>query len=144
MKQESYLVEGPLEPVFIQKSLSELQSLENAGANAFFLGRVRADVSGESKTISIEYSAYADMVEKAALEIRNSLFNKYDDLISIGIWHSTGVVSVGEVSLLVLIASGHRKQAFAALEECVELIKEKLPVWKKENFSDGSHHWTNS
>jgi molybdopterin synthase catalytic subunit len=105
---------------------------------------VRADISGEGRTGSIEYSAYNEMVEKAVAEIQRSLFNKYDDLISIGIWHSTGLVRVGEVSLLVLVSSGHRKHAFAALEECVELIKEKLPVWKKENFSDGSHNWTNS
>ena len=84
------------------------------------------------------------MVEKAASEIRRELFNKFDDLVSLEIWHSTGLISVGEISLLVIVSSGHRKQAFRALEECVELIKKKLPVWKKEIYSDGSHSWTNS
>ena len=81
------------------------------------------------------------MIGKVVKEIKDALFAKYDDLICMHIYHSTGLVKIGEISLFVLVSSGHRKQSFAALEECVELIKEKLPVWKKEIFNDGTHHW---
>jgi molybdopterin synthase catalytic subunit len=47
----------------------------------------------------------------------------------------------GEVSLLVLVSAGHRQQAMTACSKTVELIKEKLPVWKKEIFEDNTHEW---
>ena len=81
------------------------------------------------------------MVAKAVEEIREDLFSRFNDLICLHIWHSVGLVKAGEISLLVLVSSGHRKQAFAALEDCVEQIKEKLPVWKKEILEDGGHVW---
>ena len=58
---------------------------------------------------------------------------------SIEIIHSTGIVNAGEISLLVLVSAGHRQQAMQACSKAVELIKERLPVWKKEIYDDDSH-----
>lgn len=141
MTNNKHLVTGPISPDFISAEIASFQSGGSAGAQSIFLGRVRADNTGSAQTTGIEYSAYEEMAAKVISDIRTELFNRFDDLISMEIWHSTGMVSVGEISLFVLVSSGHRKQAFAATEACVELIKEKLPVWKKEIFSDGSHEW---
>ena len=116
-------------------------SKTNIGAHSAFLGQVRDDIV-DGKTVSgIEYSAYEEMVAKTIQKIKDSLFEKYDDLICLHIFHSVGLVKVGENSLFVLVSSGHRKQAFKAIEDCVEQIKEKLPVWKKEQYDDLSHQW---
>lgn len=136
-----YLIEGPIKPGFISEKITEHQDKTSIGAHAFFLGQVRADKVGENETLGIEYSAYEDMVEKVVKEIKDILFSRFNDLICIHIWHSMGLVKAGEISLFVLVSSGHRKQAFDAVEECVEQIKEKLPVWKKELLDDGGHLW---
>jgi len=54
--------------------------------------------------------------------------------------HRTGTVGVGEVSVLVAVASPHRDAAFLAARELIDRLKERVPVWKKECYGDG-HHW---
>ncbi len=141
MAPNSYLIEGPVPATW----LSDLTTVERektaAGALAFFLGKVRDDIVDGKTVTGIEYSAYREMVEPVIESIKAELFNKYSELTQVDIVHSTGLVKCGENSLAVMVSSGHRKQAFSALAECVELIKEKLPVWKKELFSDGTTRW---
>lgn len=141
MNKSKHLISGPIKPEFVAEKLSEHKSKDQIGAHAIFLGQIRADQNDSLVTRGIEYSAYEEMVAKVVSEIKDDLFSRFDDLICLHIWHSTGLVNVGEASLLVLISSAHRKQSFAALEDCVEQIKSKLPVWKKEIFNDGTHLW---
>lgn len=141
MTTSKYLMEGPIPPNWVSEEISGHQKKTRAGAHAIFLGQVRAD-SPEGKTVTgIEYSAYDAMIDPVVREIKDELFACYSDLICLHVRHSTGLVRCGEISLVVMVSSGHRKQSFAALERCVELIKEKLPVWKKELFSDGTSRW---
>ena len=141
METKKHLIDGPISSIFISQQIESHTSKTNIGAHATFLGQVRADLVSTKTVTGIEYSAYEEMVAKTIKEIKNSLFERYDDLICIHIYHSTGLVMVGEKSLFVMVSSGHRKQAFQAIEDCVEQIKEKLPVWKKEIFQDGTHKW---
>jgi molybdopterin synthase catalytic subunit len=111
------------------------------GAHSIFLGQVRPDLINNKIVKEVEYSAYTPMAEEVMKNIFDLINQKYNDLKLIKIIHSVGIVKSGEISLLVFIGCGHRKQAFSAIQETVELIKEKLPVWKKEIFEDGSHNW---
>jgi molybdopterin synthase catalytic subunit len=113
----------------------------DVGAHSIFLGQVRPDLVDNKIVKVIEYSAYTPMAVEVMKNIVDLIKLKYDDLKIIKIIHSVGKVKSGEISLLVFIGCGHRKQAFNAIQETVELIKEKLPVWKKEIFEDGSHNW---
>jgi molybdopterin synthase catalytic subunit len=54
--------------------------------------------------------------------------------------HRTGVVGVGEPSVVIAVASPHRDGAFRAARFLIDTLKERLPVWKKEVYRDG-HHW---
>jgi len=141
MEKGKHLIEGPIKSEFISQKIALHRNKHSIGAHAFFLGQVRADKKDGRETLGIEYSAYEEMVSGVIKEIKDDLFARFDDLVCMHIWHSTGMVKTGEVCLFVLVSSGHRKQAFAAIEDCVEQIKEKLPVWKKEALSDGSHFW---
>lgn len=141
MTKKSHLIDGPVSSAFIAAVIDKHQEKTQIGAHALFIGTVRADVV-DGKTVSgIQYSAYEEMISKTIQEIKDTLFAKYEDLSCLHVYHSTGLVKVGEHSLFVMVSSAHRKQAFAASEECVELIKEKLPVWKNEVYLDGSHKW---
>jgi len=123
-------------------ALIEKMNLEtDSGAHSIFLGQVRADEIGGKKVKAIEYSAYIELVDVEADKIIKSILSRHADVRSVDIIHSTGVVNAGEISLLVLVSAIHRHQAMQACSLAVELIKEKLPVWKKEIFEDESHLW---
>lgn len=136
-----HLVEGPLPALLAEQVLRQFGEDPLAGAHAFFLGQVRADDNNGKKVLAIEYSAYPAMAEAEAEKIIGALRESYPDLRSIFILHSTGRVEAGEISLLVAVSSGHRKEAFEACSAAVEMIKASLPVWKKEICTDGSHSW---
>jgi len=138
---ENILISGPITPEIISSLVSRLADNTELGGHSIFLGQVRSDMKGVKKVKAIEYSAYGEMVNKEAGIITETVFKEYNDVKSIYILHSTGVVMAGEVSLFVLVSASHRHHAIAACAKTVELIKEKLPVWKKEIFEDNTHEW---
>ncbi|MCU0471812.1 MAG: molybdenum cofactor biosynthesis protein MoaE [Bacteroidales bacterium] len=139
--KESILINGPVPKAMISSLLEALGNDTGAGGHSLFLGQVRADVTDGRRVKAIEYSAYEAMVMEEADKIKKSIIAEYDDLKSIIILHSVGIVNAGEISLFVLISAGHRHQAMQACSKTVELIKEKLPVWKKEIFENNTSEW---
>ena len=129
-----YLVGGPITPLLI----SELMTLGNddagAGAVSIFIGRVRDDEVSGKRVKAIEYSAYNDMADKEAEEIVKTVKAAFSDVRRVIIVHSTGVVNAGEASLFILVTSGHRDHSTRACRHTLEMIKERLPVWKKELY----------
>ena len=75
------------------------------------------------------------------IKLKRSILSEFDDVKSIEIIHSTGIVNAGEISLFVLVSAGHRHQAIQACSKTVELIKEKLLSGKKRSYDDNSHNW---
>jgi molybdopterin synthase catalytic subunit len=136
-----HLVSGPVAKEIISEMISESGNPDNSGGISLFLGRVREDIILGKRVAAIEYSAYEPMVNQEAEKIRNEILSEYDDVHSVEIVHSTGVVKVGEISLFVRVNAGHRKQAMAACSEVVERLKKRVPVWKKELFGDDTHRW---
>ncbi|MDQ1296651.1 MAG: molybdopterin synthase catalytic subunit [Bacteroidota bacterium] len=139
--KENILINGPVPHSMISLILEALGNDTGAGGHSLFLGQVRADVAGARRVKAIEYSAYESMVREEAEKIKKSIMTEYDDLNSITILHSMGIVKAGEISLFVLVSAGHRHQAIEACSKIVEMIKEKLPVWKKEIFEDNTCEW---
>jgi molybdopterin synthase catalytic subunit len=138
---DAVLINGPITREIISSRIDLLNQKKELGAHSIFLGQVRADVKGIRKVKAIEYSAYEEMAGKEAEAIIKVILAEFSDVKSVDILHSTGRVMAGEVSLLVLVSGGHRHQAMTACSKTVELIKEKLPVWKKEIFEDNTHEW---
>lgn len=124
----------------IDESIHHHQHKTTIGAHSIFLGQVRADVVNDSVVTAIEYTAYEAMALEKAHSIREETFAKYA-LTCMHIYHSLGVVSVGEISLFVFTSAPHRKAAIQACEEVVERIKHELPVWGKELTADNAYTW---
>ena len=137
----NYLINGPITQNVITHLMEKMTEKTDTGGHSVFLGQVRADEINGKRVKAIEYSAYEGMVKIEAEKIKEKVLSEFSDVKSIDIVHSTGIVKAGEISLFVLVSAGHRHQAIEACSKTVELIKEKLPVWKKEIFDDDSHKW---
>jgi molybdopterin synthase catalytic subunit len=138
----NYLTSGPITHHLVTHSVKKMTGrTDTTGGHSIFLGQVRADEIAGRKVVAIDYSAYEGMVKIEADKIKETILAEFEDAEFIDIIHSTGVVKAGEISLLVIVSAGHRHQAIEACSKTVELIKEKLPVWKKEIFDDGSYKW---
>ena len=137
----NYLLNGPVTQKVITQFMKKMGEKTDSGGHSVFLGQVRADEINGKRVKAIEYSAYDGMVKVEADKIKETILLQFGDTKSIDIVHSKGIVKAGEISLVVLVSAGHRHQAIEACSKTVELIKEKLPVWKKEIFDDDSHEW---
>jgi molybdopterin synthase catalytic subunit len=109
---------------------------DDAGAIALFFGVVRNENLGRSVQY-LEYDAYAEMAVKKLEEVATEVRARYP-IAAIGALHRIGRLEVGETSLLVAVSSAHRAEAFAACQYAVDRIKQIVPIWKKEVWSDGS------
>ena len=139
--EKTYLIQGPVSQELIAKLIAGRGMKKDCGGLMLFLGQVRADEIKGKKVKAIEYSAYEEMVYAEVEKIKKTILSEFEDAKTVEIIHSTGVVNAGEISLLVFVSAGHRQQAMLACSKTVELIKENLPVWKKEIFEDDTHHW---
>jgi molybdopterin synthase catalytic subunit len=138
---KNYLIHGPIPHDVINKLMSKMGERTDLGGHSVFLGQVRADKINGKRITAIDYTAYEGMVTKEADKIRETILTEFGDTKSISIIHSTGIVKAGEISLFVIVSASHRQDAIQACCRAVELIKEKLPVWKKEIFDDNSYEW---
>ncbi len=107
------------------------------GAVISFLGTTRTPNKGLAVT-HLEYEAYPSMAEKVMRQIIAEMRERWV-LGRIALWHRLGRVMPGEGSILIVVSSPHRPEAFEACRYCIERVKQILPVWKKEFLPDGSH-----
>lgn len=135
------ITDGPVRISVISGLIAKAGGLKDAGGHSLFLGQVRSDVSDTKAVKAIEYSVFEKMAESEAGKIKAIIFSEFPDVRSVELVHSAGLVQAGEISLFVMISAGHRQQSVDACRKTVELIKQRLPVWKKEIFDDGTHKW---
>ena len=104
------------------------------------MGQVRADTVEGKAVEAIEYTAQTEIANQVCHEIREEAFSQYE-LSCMHIYHSLGVVKKGEICFFVFVSSGHRTPVFDSLNELVNKIKARVPVFGKELFEDQSHQW---
>jgi molybdopterin synthase catalytic subunit len=109
------------------------------GGECVFLGRTRAeDHPAHGPLVALDYEAYPGMAEREMTALAERACADFDDLHAVRLWHAVGRVAVGEASVLVQVAAGHRGGAFAAARFLIDELKRSVPVWKKETWSDGT------
>jgi MoaE-MoaD fusion protein len=122
----------PLDPEQITSQVRQ----DTNGAVVTFLGTTRVFSEGK-RVVKLEYEAYEDMALKKLEEIRREMQAEFA-IEDVAIAHRIGPVDIGQISLVVAVASPHRKEAFLACHKIVDRVKEIVPIWKKEVFEDGS------
>jgi len=107
----------------------------SSGAIATFLGVVREQTRGRQVRY-LEYEAYREMAIPKMREIADEIRRKWE-VDEIAMVHRIGHLQVGEASVAIAVASPHRHQALAACAYAIDRLKETVPIWKKEVWTDG-------
>ncbi|TVY56150.1 Molybdopterin synthase catalytic subunit [Lachnellula cervina] len=114
------------------KSVMDKVRSPKAGAIVLFAGTTRDNFAGKPVT-ELQYTSYEPRALQSMLAICKSVQERHS-LTAISMVHRLGVVPIGEESILIAVSSPHRQAAWRAGEEALEECKEKVEVWKKEEF----------
>jgi len=106
------------------------------GAVVVFDGIVRNNSRGR-QTLYLDYEAYEEMALKQMNELADEAVARFG-IRHVSIVHRLGRLKVGETSVLIVVASAHRAQAYEASRWLIDTLKKTVPIWKKETFVDGA------
>jgi molybdopterin synthase catalytic subunit len=109
---------------------------EEDGAVVVFDGIVRNNTRGR-RTLYLDYEAYEEMAAKQMDELAGEARTRFG-VRHVTLVHRLGRLQVGETSVLIVVASAHRGQAFDACRWLIDTLKKTVPIWKKETFEDGT------
>ena len=110
-----------------------------AGAVVLFLGTTREFTAGR-QTASLDYESYGEMAQRKLAELEAEARQRWS-LIEVTLAHRLGHVGLGEASVAIAVSSPHRGDAFTAGQWLIDTLKEIVPIWKKENWADGTSEW---
>lgn len=110
-----------------------------AGAVVLFSGETRDNSHGKEVSY-LDYEANESMAEKMIAAILQQAKKKWQLQIAVAV-HRTGKVAVSETAVVVVTASAHRSEAYAANRFIIDKIKHEVPIWKCEYFTDGTKQW---
>lgn len=122
-------------PIDADKLIAEAKADED-GALVIFDGIVRNNSRGR-RTLYLDYEAYEEMATKQLDELAREARIKFS-VRQVTIVHRLGRLALGETSVLIVVASAHRAQAFEACRWLIDTLKKTVPIWKKETFVDGA------
>ncbi|GAA1850324.1 molybdenum cofactor biosynthesis protein MoaE [Asanoa iriomotensis] len=111
-----------------------------AGAVVSFQGVVR-DHDGGRPVVSLDYEGHPtalDVLREVAAEIA-----KDPEVYAVAVSHRVGALKIGDVALVAAVSTAHRGAAFAACGRLVDEAKARLPIWKRQVFTDGTEEWVN-
>ncbi|GAA1635831.1 molybdenum cofactor biosynthesis protein MoaE [Catellatospora bangladeshensis] len=111
-----------------------------AGAVVSFAGVVRDHDHGRSVD-ALTYEAHpnaAEVLREVAAELAGD-----PDVYAVAVSHRYGPLAIGDVALACAVSTAHRAAAFTVCARLVDRVKERLPIWKHQVFSDGTDEWVN-
>lgn len=114
---------------------------ESCGGIVTFVGTVRNDTQGK-EVKQLDFSTYKPMAIKEMQKIADLALEKFD-IKKIAIHHAEGLLQIADVPVIIAVSSKHRKASFLACEFAIDTLKETVPIWKKEHFTDGEV-WVNA
>ena len=122
-------------PVAVDAIVTEIKAGSD-GAICTFDGIVRDNTRGR-KTLYLDYEAYREMALEQMRTLATEATARFG-VRDVSIVHRLGRLTVGETSVLIVVASAHRGAAFDACRWLIDTLKKTVPIWKKEQFEDGA------
>lgn len=126
------------EPISLMDFLIS-QPDESCGAVASFVGIVRDHHAGH-KVKKLYYDRYPSMADQEIGLIVDQV-KKEHGVNEIKVLHRIGWLEVGEAAVVIAVTATHRSEAFSACKAVIDQIKERVPIWKKEVYVDGTSEW---
>ena len=107
----------------------------SVGGIATFVGTTRDTFEGRP-VARLEYTAYESMATKELQRVANAMRAKWPSLVATAVHHRLGVVPVCDMSVIIVAAAPHRRDALDAVAFAIDLLKSTVPIWKKEIYAD--------
>ncbi len=127
------VIETALDPAGLYLSVQD----PRAGAAVLFTGMVRDHSPGKSGITHLEYEAYGEHVESKINDITVVARERWD-VLHIAVEHRTGIVALGDPTVVVAVSSAHRVEAFESARFIIDELKSQAPIWKKERWPGGA------
>jgi molybdopterin synthase catalytic subunit len=116
-------------------------TLPDCGGVVTFCGTVRDHSEGHAGVTSLEYEVYPEYAVPRLEQVANAARERWSMLGRVALLHRIGVLVVGETSVVVVVSSPHRAEAFEAARFCIDTLKHTVPIWKRETW-EGGRDWT--
>lgn len=129
------LTEAPIDT----SALLSFVNTPASGAVVLFLGTVRELTAGR-RTVALDYDAYPEMALAKMHELARETCARWP-VRRVALVHRLGHLELGDASVAVAVSCPHRQEAFEAGKHLIDELKVRVPVWKKENWDDGSTEW---
>lgn len=127
--------DAPLSVADVYASVADVPS---AGGIDLFVGVVRDEDEGRAVT-DLGYSAHPD-VENYLREVVEKAVTQYP-IHAVSAVHRVGDLKIGDIAVIVAVACPKRGEAFEACRQIIDQIKETVPIWKRQRFTDGGSEW---
>jgi molybdopterin synthase catalytic subunit len=126
------ITQKPISPELVVNKVKT----DGSGCVITYIGLIRSFSRGKP-VLSVEYDDTQNTAEARLREIASQISQKWQ-LNSIAICFRIGKLKVGDINLVIAIASTHRQEGFAACQYAIDLFKQQIPTCKKEIYQDGS------
>lgn len=136
MEPKVEILERPVRPDEILAAIGA----DGHGGQAIFLGVVR-DTNDGRRVIEVDYDCFVPLARRELARIVEEARAWWGGDLCLCVLHATGRVKVGEASVGIGVSSPHRSEAFLACRYVIEQIKTRVPIWKREFYTDGESGW---
>jgi len=126
------ITEKPISPELVVNKIKT----DSSGCVVTYIGLIREYSQGK-RVLSVEYRDTGGDAEDKLREIASEIRRKWQ-INNLAICHRIGKLKVGDINLVVAVASAHRQEGFAACQYAIDQFKQKLPTQKKETYENGS------
>lgn len=125
------LSQDPLDPRRVERLVAD----ERYGAVVTFQGTVRSPNQGR-RVVHLDYEAYAPMAVREMTRIGEEIARRWPE-VRVAMEHRVGQAGPGEPTVCIAVAAPHRAEAFEACRYAIDALKARVPIWKKEVWTDG-------
>jgi molybdopterin synthase catalytic subunit len=126
-------------PLELEPLVAAVRGLES-GALVTFVGYVRERADDGRPVEGLSYEAHRDLAIAEMRVIGREASEKFGEA-RVAIAHRIGELGLGEAAVAIAVASAHRGVAFDACEYAIDELKKRVPIWKKERYTDGDARW---
>jgi molybdopterin synthase catalytic subunit len=131
------LVELRETPLDVAEVLSTVAD-RRAGGVDVFVGVVR-DHDHDHDVVGLDYTAHPTALARLQ-EVADAVAQKYD-VVALAAVHRVGSLAIGDLAVVVAAAAAHRAEAFEASRALIDELKQTVPIWKHQRFTDGTDEW---